>query len=341
MVMSLAEMPLNGTTIQSAVRKGQLFPHQENVQRPAIPAFQRTPKVPLENVPGKLPRARLPDDIDCASVAEQCILKLNTLQLDAFDEDALWRDLYALTGLPRTFYGRAKILSVWNEVGAYHHPRHFLLVPGTARLMSPESEVGWVQANYRFETFGTPATLCSGQIGLIPNGKGGWKIWLLTTILEQLQGFHSPDEFRPSCDDGNGLPQIQGSRAYECIVVGAGFAGLCLSARLKALDVRYVTLEKNARVGDNWRNRYESATCEDIRPRGSEVDYVLLRHATWTVHTGRNMSDFPLDSVFTEEDPYFLNQKDLARGYEAFARTNHLVSISGEETQSIGSTKSA
>lgn len=37
------------------------------------------------------------------------------------------------------------------------------------------------------------------------------------------------------------------------------------------------------------------------------------------------MSDFPLGGVFTEDDPYYLNQKDLARGYETFAQKHHLV----------------
>ena len=43
-----------------------------------------------------------------------------------------------------------------------------------------------------------------------------------------------------------------------CLAVGAGHNGLALSARLQALGVKTLIVERNARVGDNWRNRYEA-----------------------------------------------------------------------------------
>ncbi|KAK4947993.1 hypothetical protein LTR10_013046 [Elasticomyces elasticus] len=264
--------------------------------------FKRTPKFPLENVPGKLPRARVPDDIDAASIAAKCVSNLNTLQPSSFADSAIWRDLYALTGLPRTFLERDQILAVWKEVGAYHRPEGFSLVPGTARVMSFGPEIGWIQAMYRFETSGTPAAMCSGVIGVIPDEEGEWRIWLLTTVLEHFKGFPSPDRFPEASGHNNDVTQTQPSDHYECVVVGAGFAGLCMSGRLKALHVRYVTLERNARVGDNWRHRYDSLK----------------------FHTGRDLSDFPMDRMFTEDDPYHLSREDLARGNETFAKKHEL-----------------
>ncbi len=44
--------------------------------------------------------------------------------------------------------------------------------------------------------------------------------------------------------------------------VGAGHNGLALAARLQALGVKTLIIERNARVGDNWRNRYEVGSCE-------------------------------------------------------------------------------
>jgi cation diffusion facilitator CzcD-associated flavoprotein CzcO len=35
-------------------------------------------------------------------------------------------------------------------------------------------------------------------------------------------------------------------------------SGLILGARLKALEVDFVIVEKNAKAGDNWANRYDS-----------------------------------------------------------------------------------
>ena len=45
----------------------------------------------------------------------------------------------------------------------------------------------------------------------------------------------------------------------------------------------------------------------------------------FTVHTARDFSDFPLDRMFREDDPYFLNVKQLARGYEEYAKKHNLV----------------
>jgi len=44
---------------------------------------------------------------------------------------------------------------------------------------------------------------------------------------------------------------------YDCIVIGAGQAGLAASYFLGKRGARYLTLEANARVGDQWRQRWE------------------------------------------------------------------------------------
>jgi cation diffusion facilitator CzcD-associated flavoprotein CzcO len=42
------------------------------------------------------------------------------------------------------------------------------------------------------------------------------------------------------------------------LIVGGGQCGLIMAARLNMLDISVLVIEKNERVGDNWRNRYES-----------------------------------------------------------------------------------
>ena len=42
------------------------------------------------------------------------------------------------------------------------------------------------------------------------------------------------------------------------LIVGGGQAGLTLAARLRTLGIDTLVLERNPRVGDNWRNRYRS-----------------------------------------------------------------------------------
>src|SRR5262245_28493965 len=45
---------------------------------------------------------------------------------------------------------------------------------------------------------------------------------------------------------------------YEVVVIGAGQAGLSVGYQLKQHGVPFVILDANERVGDVWRNRWDS-----------------------------------------------------------------------------------
>ena len=45
---------------------------------------------------------------------------------------------------------------------------------------------------------------------------------------------------------------------YEIIVIGAGQAGLSVGYWLSKLDVDFLIIDANARVGDSWRQRWDS-----------------------------------------------------------------------------------
>ena len=47
------------------------------------------------------------------------------------------------------------------------------------------------------------------------------------------------------------------------IIVGGGQAGLELAARLKYLGVKTLIVEREARIGDMWRKRYEALCLHD------------------------------------------------------------------------------
>jgi putative flavoprotein involved in K+ transport len=47
------------------------------------------------------------------------------------------------------------------------------------------------------------------------------------------------------------------------VIVGGGQAGIILGARLRKLGVPAIIIEKNARAGDSWRNRYKSLCLHD------------------------------------------------------------------------------
>ena len=46
-------------------------------------------------------------------------------------------------------------------------------------------------------------------------------------------------------------------------LIGAGQGGLTLAARLKQLRVKTLVIDRNRRVGDNWRKRYRQLVLHD------------------------------------------------------------------------------
>ena len=48
------------------------------------------------------------------------------------------------------------------------------------------------------------------------------------------------------------------SQSFETIIIGAGQAGLATAYHLARQDRSFVVLESHERVGDNWRERFDS-----------------------------------------------------------------------------------
>ncbi len=91
----------------------------------------------------------------------------------------------------------------------------------------------------------------------------------LYTRIEGLIGVDAPDThprghgFTPRID-GETYGQSRNRAHHYCdgepevVVIGAGQAGLMVAAHLGQLGVDTLVVDKNERVGDNWRHRYES-----------------------------------------------------------------------------------
>lgn len=102
--------------------------------------------------------------------------------------------------------------------------------------------------------------------------KTEWKAHALFSNLESLKGF--PEKIG-SLREQNPLhggwtekrekeTEFTGDQPKPVvIVVGGGQGGLQVAARLKVLDVPTLVVEKQARVGDQWRGRYEALCLHD------------------------------------------------------------------------------
>ena len=163
------------------------------------PLKERAAAVPVSQLPGSLPTAKIPDDTNPANVVKIALKNLNLgLRAGSLTDQAQWRDMFALTGTLRTFFNSKCIEAAWRERSKLHEPTSFSDVPGTSRIMRRGPKNAWVQGSFSFETHGNPPTTCSGIIGLIPDeNSSSWKIWLLTTLLERIQGVGNVDVLEP------------------------------------------------------------------------------------------------------------------------------------------------
>ncbi|EXM15812.1 FAD/NAD(P)-binding domain superfamily [Fusarium oxysporum f. sp. vasinfectum] len=270
--------------------------------------FVPTPAVPLENVPGSLPETLIPPGIDANAVLSSAIENLSCLKEDHLWNDALWRDILAFTGIFRTFNSSKTIAAAWNELQGRVHPSSFKY-NGGAQVIQVES-TGWIEGSFQFDVGGSHPGKAFGFILLVPI-EGTWKIWILSTMLESVDGLGNPDTaprlprngiHGPVSQDSNGIPQGV-SETTEVLIVGAGQNGICVAARLKGLGVKTVLIESEDEVGDNWSSRYDSVT----------------------LHTGKYYAHLPFETTFAgDEWPYFLRGVDLAKGYRDYVKRYQL-----------------
>lgn len=282
----------------------------------------------FDSLPVSLPQNEIPDSLDISTSADAGVKLLQQLDTSCLAEGVVWRDLCALTGTFRTFYGQAQVASTWKRLCQSQKPFAFQAVPGTSEVVRIGKEHSWVLTSYTFSCDGPPKTRCSGFIGLVPDPlTSGWKIWMFTTLLEELVGFPNPDKPRP--DEQLGGPPteqdllqcLEKQPEYNCVVVGAGFSGLAIAGRLHSMGFKVVTLDKNPSLGDNWKNRYDSARCKLYK-----VEVATRALMGRTVHTTREYSDFPLGRMFTSQDPVFPGRLDLIRTYKKYVDAHGLVS---------------
>lgn len=217
----------------------------------------------LVKFPVSLPSIPIPSDVDPIKIASSFSPNLSNLNASHFLSNAVWRDVYALTGTLRTFYSASTIAAAWAELTNRAQAGSFALDAESASIARLPNGSAWVQAKITFETSSAPQTTASGFVALVPSETGEWKIWTLRTVLEQLKGQLNVDELEPAKEKSQTNGHAEPTH-YDAIVIGGGMAGLSAGGRMKALGLSYVIVDKYAKVGDNWKTRYGSARCKLI-----------------------------------------------------------------------------
>lgn len=190
-----------------------------------------------------------------------------------FLADGFWRDVLALSWNLQTLAGRDTIVQQIAALAPKAAPSKFKIAPNRAppRWVT-RAGTNTIEAIFNFET---AVGRGSGIVRLIPDPADGdrLKAWTLLTALDELKGFEEQlgtsrprgQAYSRDFRGPNWLDQRNAARAYAdrdpaVLVVGGGQAGLAIAARLKQLNVDTLIVDREARIGDNWRKRYHALT---------------------------------------------------------------------------------
>jgi cation diffusion facilitator CzcD-associated flavoprotein CzcO len=190
-----------------------------------------------------------------------------------FHPDSYWRDVLALSWNLQTINGAAAILNELPVLAGRTAPRNFEIDPSRAAPRHvTRAGTDTIEAIFRFET---RLGRGSGILRLIPDAGDGNKLkaWTLLTALEELKGFEEQlgsrrprgQSYSRDFRGPNWLDQRKAATAYDehdpvVLVVGGGQAGLSIAARCRQLQLDTLIVDREGRIGDNWRKRYHALT---------------------------------------------------------------------------------
>jgi cation diffusion facilitator CzcD-associated flavoprotein CzcO len=196
---------------------------------------------------------------------------------EVFHPRGWWRDHLAVSWDFRTINGISELTEflrpVIAEIGFQNITavKHGKFVPS---VVKPIDGLEWVESMFTFETnIGTG----KGMLRLVKND-GSWVAHMLYTSLQHLKGVEEllgdnrshggNNSLEGGVSSGNWFERRQRQKDLigedpTVFVVGAGQAGLNIAARLQVMGVSTLIVDKNERVGDNWRSRYRTLVTHD------------------------------------------------------------------------------
>ncbi|PPQ75988.1 hypothetical protein CVT24_006553 [Panaeolus cyanescens] len=228
-------------------------------------------------------------------------------------DDCWWRDMLALTWDLRTFHGRPliqKLLEDRLSTGAVKVTNVRLdedvdlgkgaEAVGGVKLERPAEDIIWITLFFRFDTGVGEGFGIVRLMPTVPSMSTEDFVWKAHTIYTNLESLHNyPERIGPLRSFAPNHGKWESERLAEVefrdpvnpaietnpdvLIIGAGHSGLEVAARLKAVGVKSLCVERNERVGDSWRGRYDVLCLHD--PVWYENMPFLPFPSTWPIFT--------------------------------------------------------
>jgi hypothetical protein len=252
-----------------------------------------------------------------SALAKPDVAQLKTL----FDPDSYWRDVLALSWNIQTINGADSILAELQARAPSAAPQGFKIDPDRAeprRVTRAGTDA--IEAIFKFETAQGRG---SGMLRLIPGAGNSNELraWTLLTTLDELKGFEERlgaarprgQSYSRDFRGPNWLDQRKAAAEYAehdpvVLVVGGGHSGLSIAARLRQLQVDTLIVDREARIGDNWRRRYHALTLHN---------QVQVNHLPYM--------------PFPQNWPTYIPKDKLANWFEAYVESMELNFWTGTE----------
>src|SRR3954467_6024803 len=207
------------------------------------------------------------------SLARQDVAAVSRL----FQEDSHWRNLSGISWQIATFSGAGNLSQELCQRAREVDATSFEIDP---EVLSPRRSVvaglEVMEAIFRFSSVNGPGL---GVVRLL-NSKGADALpmaWTLSTLLDIDKITHARSGKRAGAADDRDfsapswLAQRQAEASFadrqpEVLVVGGGHAGISAAVELKRIGIDTLVVDKQARVGDNWRLRYNGLKLHNKTP---------------------------------------------------------------------------
>ncbi|KAL7008598.1 hypothetical protein EMMF5_001860 [Cystobasidiomycetes sp. EMM_F5] len=243
--------------------------------------------------------------MEAAKACHQWVVKFQAA-LDKKDADALanlfvdngwWRDMLTIDAVDFNSYRKSQIKEGLAKHGFPEIRNLKVIRAADASIVPVDDEMTWAQA---YLTYETPKTRGKGLLRLQQEDGKFTRAFTFFTTLWEVKGHEEfAYERRPTGaeihEEGghskNWLELRKEKVKFEkndpaVLIVGAGQNGLMLAARLTALGIPTLVVERNPNIGDNWANRYHNLVLHD--PVYADHFPYLPYPAHWPIFTPKD-----------------------------------------------------
>ncbi len=238
-----------------------------------------------------------------------------------FAPDSHWRDLVAFTWSITSRRSATDIAALLHRTQPATKAGGFAVAEGhTPPRRIQRSGIDVIEAIFRFET---AVGRGYGVLRLLADDPA--RAFQISTNVQELKGFEenvgkrrpTGDAFSRNFGGTNWQDQRIAAQAYSereptVLIVGGGQGGLTLAARLVRLGVDTLIIDRNERIGDNWRKRYHSLALHN----NTDINHMpyMPFPPSWPTYLPKDMLADWFESYAWAMELNFWTSTEIARG---------------------------